>query len=150
MDDYNLRGVVEQFGAATFERMPVQPDRYAHFLITKYSSSYMANYFITALKLFAGRVSTRAPVGLLPKEEIVLPNGTMHFFLMTAITDEELQFGMKNRALDLFYRLQAAGKAYLSDLNRPSVRSGRVLGVTIFTMLSDTHFLLPTDWPGSR
>lgn len=38
MDDYNLRGVIDQFGAATFERMPVQPDRTAHFLIARYTT----------------------------------------------------------------------------------------------------------------
>jgi hypothetical protein len=37
MDDYNLRGVIDQFGAATFERMPVQPDRTSHFLIARYA-----------------------------------------------------------------------------------------------------------------
>jgi hypothetical protein len=45
----------------------------------------------------------------------------MQLFLMTAITEEELQFGMHNRALDLYHRLRHAGKAYISDLDRPSV-----------------------------
>ncbi len=35
MDDFNLRGVIEQFGAATFERVPVDLDRFAHFLICR-------------------------------------------------------------------------------------------------------------------
>jgi len=101
MDDYNLRGVIEQFGAATFERVPIRPDRTAHFLIA------------------------RAPAQLYPKETIDLPNGSMQLFLMTAITEEELQFGMHNRALDLYYRLQHAGCAYISDLDRPSINLHR-------------------------
>jgi hypothetical protein len=65
----------------------------------------------------------RAPAELYAKESITLPNGSMQMFLMTAITEEELQFGMHNRALDLYHRLRHSGKAYISDLDRPSVPS---------------------------
>ncbi len=38
----------------------------------------------------------RMPIEIM-SEPITLPNGSMKVFVMTVITDEELQFGMHNR-----------------------------------------------------